>query len=69
MTEWIKHEGKGMPVDGATKVELKFRDGDTRIGTAGFWHDEDCSQWIFDREDPDFDIVAYRLHSSPSDEG
>lgn len=24
---WIEHEGKGMPVDGETVVEVRFRDG------------------------------------------
>lgn len=29
MTEWIEHDGKGMPVDGKTKVYVKFAQGDT----------------------------------------
>lgn len=60
---WIEHDGKGMPIDGDTKVVLRFRDGDTRVGTAGFWHGDDGegTQWVFDEGDPDFDIVAYRI--------
>lgn len=26
---WIEHDGKGMPVDGETVVDVRFRDGET----------------------------------------
>lgn len=67
MSEWIEHDGKGMPVPGDTQVELRFRDGDTRTGTAGFWDDggDDGTQWRFLASDPDFDIVAYRIITNP----
>jgi hypothetical protein len=61
--DWIDHDGKGLPVDVDEKVELRFRDGDTRVGRAGFWHSDgdEGTQWVFDESDPDYDIIAYRV--------
>lgn len=65
MSEWIEHDGKGMPVPAETRVELRFRDGDTRFGAAGTWDSDgdEGTQWRFLASDPDFDIVAYRILS------
>ncbi|MFK3847903.1 hypothetical protein ACI2J5_00185 [Agrobacterium pusense] len=62
---WIKHDGKRMPVDGETLVNVLYRDGfeATRKaiflqGTAG----DDVSDWVWPAsEDDQFDIVAYRV--------
>lgn len=64
---WIEHDGKGMPVPADTRVELRFRDGDTMTGNAGFWDDEgeEGSNWRFVKCDPDLDIVAYRIIPDP----
>ena len=60
--KWIEHDGKGLPIDEDEKVELRFRDGDTRVGKAGFWNADGADgQWVFNPSDPDFDIVAYRV--------
>ena len=62
--EWIEHDGKGLPVDVDADVTLLFRDGDTRTGRAGFWHDDgsaECSNWIWFGGEPEIDIIAYRV--------
>lgn len=64
MSEWIEHDGKGMPVDGDTLVYVKFSDGDDdskckRPMTASYWR----HNW--NRPEAPFhgsDIVAYRIH-------
>lgn len=75
-SEWIEHDGKGMPVDSKVLVDVKFRDGaeDCYDRTAGFWHDfetEDHSNWVSDQRSPcSDDIVAYRIHTpTPSSQG
>jgi hypothetical protein len=67
VSEWIEHDGGGMPVPGDTHVEVKFRDGDILTGQAGYWDSEgdDGTNWRFVKSDPDFDIVAYRIISNP----
>lgn len=71
MTDWIEHDGKGMPVNGEEFVDVKFRDGEI-FGTfveARVWHATDPSHlqeesnWIFSDPEDDNDIVAYRVHS------
>jgi hypothetical protein len=61
--DWIEHDGKGMPIDGETKVVLLFRDGDMRVGRAAHWDDggDEYSNWVHRADDPDFDIVSYRI--------
>lgn len=62
--EWIEHDGKGMPVDGATTVFVKLRTGwiDWRHTRADYWHDEDplSSNWVHQNRTP-ADIVAYLI--------
>lgn len=65
MSDWIKHNGKGMPVLGDVKVEV--------IMASGFEHDADLaknwlerdgsrSNWHHDLGSPHpCDIVAYRV--------
>lgn len=72
MTDWIKHDGKGMPVDGETLVQVRFRDGwsDERHATndkASYWHEDEPegSSWV-STEDDDY-IIAYRVHTPSSE--
>jgi len=64
---WIEHDGKGMPVDGGTLVDIRFDDGDVNFAVkaseltldyAGvpddWWKHEGCEGEH---------IVAYRLHT------
>lgn len=64
MSDWIEHDGKGMPVDVDATVSLLFRDGDVRTGRAGFWNDDgsaECSNWVWGDAETEIDIVAYRI--------
>ena len=69
MSEWIEHDGKGMPVDADVRVFVKTRDGWTdedfdEAWRAGSWGGEDeTSNWIHFGNHAE--IVAYRL----ADEG
>lgn len=63
---WIEHDGKGMPVDGESKVYVKCRDGwsddiRTILLPAKYWHNDDpeLSMWV--HKESDYDIVAYRV--------
>lgn len=56
---WIAHDGNGMPVDGPTKVKVRFRDGKEDPGSP--WS---AAQWgaNWSHHPPcDADIVAYRV--------
>ena len=66
MSEWIEHDGKGMPVDGEVIVDVKFPDGVVVSELrAKHWHHAytDASNWYR----PDWDhhtnarISAYRI--------
>lgn len=71
MTEWIEHDGKGVPdLPKGTEVYLRFRDG---VGEN--WSPEEFDYWLPDSSDPrDYwtadgshnDIVAYRVVSAPA---
>lgn len=67
---WVEHDGKGMPVDGGTLVDIRFDDGDVNFAVkaseltldyAGvpddWWKHEGCEGEH---------IVAYRLHTPAS---
>lgn len=68
MNTWIEHDGSGMPVDGETLVNVKFRDGTDDLdydpipaklwGTGNF-----VSNWAQFGEPCEADIVAYRVVS------
>lgn len=54
---WIEHDGSGMPVDGETKVEVRYKYGGEQKALAGNWVGWD---WL---EGPNYDgnITHYRL--------
>lgn len=64
-SDWVEHDGKGMPVDTNARVMVRFRDGAVDAGglCANFWHDDEtsCSNWVHDGSAPD--ILAYRVVS------
>jgi hypothetical protein len=64
MVEWIKHNGKGMPVDGDTPVYVRQRCGfeSTRVAPAVFWK-AGYDNWIrASKKFSGYDIIAYRIH-------
>lgn len=65
---WIQHDGKSMPVDGRTPVDVCFNDGWTsedKPGVSACPAEEWGWTWGSDGSAPGrFDIIAYRL--SPS---
>lgn len=58
-SEWIEHDGKGMPVDGDTIVCIRMRDGDE---TPASWNTA-AEEWIWTwgERDRTGDIIAYRV--------
>lgn len=51
-SEWIEHDGKGMPVDGDTEVEVRFPDGFVASAvSASYWHGrtDEASSWVVPR--------------------
>lgn len=76
MSDYIDHDGKGMPVDGDTLVFIKqaggYCDEDNHaVGIAAkFWHNPDeeevpeDSNWFWPANGPtDFHIIAYKVVS------
>ena len=59
MTEWIDHDGKGMPVDGDCEVRPRRRNGmiDFR---------RKASRLSWEHTDSSYDIMAYQITYSPS---
>jgi len=73
MSEWIKHDGKGIPVRDECMVSVIFRGDEynkdknvalVRRNTAGFYHHEleDASCWIWSEKTPDEDIIEYIIN-------
>ena len=67
-SEWIEHDGKGMPVRQDEFVVVKFRvpgDGfDLQRPTQARWLDMsggETSLWVFSDKYPEDDIIAYRV--------
>jgi hypothetical protein len=62
---WIDHDGKGMPVDGKTIVDVQFRDGNVYgPETVGYWagdKEDPRDYWVFCEKMPQDDIVRYRV--------
>jgi hypothetical protein len=59
--EWIAHDGRPMPIDWKTKVEVRFRDGDKEHNVlAGFWA-AGYDWWQHQANNHSCDIVAYRI--------
>lgn len=65
---WIKHDGKGMPVDGDVLVLCRFRDGEDEVSfgwkpsKASYWHHscKGLSNWVHELPSS-ADIIAYRI--------
>lgn len=59
--EWIKHDGKGCPVDSKCRVKVKFRDGYVGVWLAESLNesDEEPSYWEF--QNSENDIVEYMV--------
>ena len=65
MSDWIEHDGKGMPIDGEIRVHVKFRDGSESYREypwlARMWG----SNWEHYPDHHEADIVAYRIIANP----
>ena len=63
--EWIKHDGKGMPVGEDDRVVVLFPDAFAAPEIrAGYWHGktEECSSWLWPNGVPTKSrIIAYRV--------
>jgi len=79
MSEWIEHDGKGMPVDGDTLVYVRFADGwederdafgnDLSPDKAKVWGSGPSSNWVWGEQRPiHLEIVAYRIVSQATQE-
>ena len=75
-SEWIEHDGKGMPVDGDVLVAVRFKDGEPGFDDspipASYWHNYEAlaSNWIAVPDDPyddGFTISAYRIATPIND--
>ena len=65
-SEWIEHDGNGMPIDGSAIVDIKFRSliepeykGFKASHWAGRGPEDDC--WLFSKLSPENDITHYRV--------
>lgn len=65
MSEWIEHDGNGMPIDGDKKVDVKFRDGRRNLCVWPAKHWERLFEWADHRVPKKDQIVAYRIISDP----
>lgn len=74
MSNWIEHDGKGMPVDGETLVHVRFPDGyEDTVSTEGealqpspanYW----STSWSWTNTTPlNVEIIAYRVHTPASE--
>lgn len=73
MGEWIEHDGNGMPIDGNTYVQVRFRDGHVDencdplcdLDKANYWDDsrEGANCWLHNEagKSSSYEIVAYRV--------
>lgn len=68
MSEWIEHDGKGMPfIPTQTMVDVWFRDGRMDKGfSAGWYAPWGGSHDHWTHENSKRDIVAYRLPPNPN---
>jgi len=75
--EWIKHDGKGMPVDGELFVDVRYLVGTERSSVQAKWLHASggpLSDWIWPVPDDEFNIISYRIvephePSTPSQDG
>lgn len=54
--EWIDWSGGKCPVSSNIKTEVKYRTGETYV-----WDDATMEDWLHYADDPEMDIVAYRI--------
>ena len=72
-SEWIEHDGKGMPVDGETIVRVRLGNGWKEPATfehwtAAAWHEPaTSSNWTCHEYSPDDAIVAYQIATPIND--
>jgi hypothetical protein len=59
---WIKWEGGECPVDGKTKVDVRFLNGDELYGCDTPWRAGDYD-WA--HENTTYDIITYRIAKEP----
>lgn len=67
MSEWVKHDGKGMPVEPHVEVDVTYRDGDQDFGlqarSCGPHGDGDECWWSW-HGDRMTNITHWRLHTA-----
>lgn len=66
MSEWIDHDGKGMPVDGDTIVSIRIRSGEETPAKWNTRAKDWAWRWADERSAASFksgDILAYRVHT------
>ena len=53
MSEWIKHDGKGMPVDGDTRVDVRWahEEREDALDSPAYLWDQTPQEWVDDPED------------------
>jgi hypothetical protein len=56
---WIEHDGAGCPVGPQQRVRVRYRNGLLGKGMAAKFYG-----WGNRAEDPNFDVVAYRVEQS-----
>lgn len=60
--EWVKHDGKGLPVDGSQTVMVKFRDGWSKSADQKYSACHLVGMWSWcEKFRHGSDIVAYRV--------
>lgn len=60
--EWIKHDGKRLPIPKGTLVDIKCRNGDTIYGIeADIKLEALAAFWKCEGEELQYDIVEYRV--------
>lgn len=62
MSDWVEHDGEGMPVAGDTPVHVKTRDGWTDSNLDPSPAEEWIWAWNNKYRDGDDDIIGYRIY-------
>lgn len=57
MSDWIKHDGKGCPVDGDVLVLIQYRDGGIDADVAVYF----SLRNFWKHKNSGFDIIAYQV--------
>lgn len=64
---WIKHDGRGLPIEGSTIVFVRWRDGkddshEAQGETAESWTRGKCNWWLWSEGSKNaLDIVAFKI--------